>query len=241
MKRYVVPHAVLAQDLVPLIAHDLRTPVTAIKGYSQLVLRQPTLPPNVGGYLASVVDEANQIASLIDDLVVVSQIERGNIDCHPGVVDLGRLVRRVADTPVLSAHATTLTVESSAETVLAFCDPEMTRRAVARLVQCAVKYYGSNEAGLIGVQSDGDECFVWVASQSARSLELSMNGRLNLDDIFAAPDDDLGRRDLRMYICARLAELQNGYVLGSTGASEGCHFYLVLPSGSAIATQPSGG
>jgi len=241
MKRYVVPHAVLAQDLVPLIAHDLRTPVTAIKGYSQLVLRQAALPPQIGGYLASVVDEANQIASLIDDLVLVSQIERGAVVCQLGVVDLERVVRRLLDGHVPTVQATTLTFSPSKETVLAYCDPDLIRRAVSRLLQFALKYCRSNESGYLGVRNDGDQCFVWIATRPAVTNGSTTSSPTNLPDTSTAPDDDLGRRDLRMYICARLAELQNGSVLGTTGSGEGSVFYLTLPSGSKLATPTKGG
>lgn len=241
MKRYVVPQTVLAQDLVPLIAHDLRTPVTAIKGYSQLVLRQSALPPQIGGYLASVVDEANQIASLIDDLVLVSQIERGTISCQPAAVDLGRLVTRVTDGHVLRGHATTMMLENSSETVLARCDPDLTRRAVTRLIQFAIKYCRSNEAGQIGVGRDGAESFVWIATRPTPTNGSVAPSLTNLPDTSAAADEDLGRRDLRMYICARLAELQSGSVIGSTGQGEGSFFYLVFPSGSTLAPPTIGG
>src|SRR5207302_1388786 len=44
MKRYLVPQGVQAQDLIAMTVHDLRTPVTAIKGFGQLALRQLDLP-----------------------------------------------------------------------------------------------------------------------------------------------------------------------------------------------------
>jgi light-regulated signal transduction histidine kinase (bacteriophytochrome) len=241
MKRFPVPHGVLAQDLVPLIAHDLRPPITAIKDYGQLVLRQGALPPKVETYLSSLVDEANHMASLIDDLVLVSQLERGEVPVQPGLVDLTRLLRRVTDGPVLSRHQTTPTLCDASESVVAYCDPNVTRRAIVRFIQCAVKYSRMNESCQVGTRRDGKESIVWVGARTKYGNGSTPPSTLSLHDSASMPDEDLSRHDLRTYICAKLAELQGGYVLGDTRLASGDQFCLVLPSGPGFVVGRSGG
>ena len=87
MKRYLVPQGVQAQDLIAMTVHDLRTPVTAIKGFGQLALRQLDLPAAARLHLDMVVNETNRIAALIDDLVFLASLEHGDEVAHPAVVD----------------------------------------------------------------------------------------------------------------------------------------------------------
>src|SRR5262249_39836115 len=95
MKRVSVRLGESSFDLVPLIAHDLRTPITAIKGLSQLALRRPDLPDSTANYLSAVVEEANQIAALVDDLVLVRRLERGEVPAIRSKVDLNSLLRGI--------------------------------------------------------------------------------------------------------------------------------------------------
>ena len=92
MQRFRVPSGMSAQDILPLITHDLRQPVTAIKGCSQLALRQLDASPRVNHLLSTIVEEVNHLAALLEDLALVSRIERGLLPIPAGSVNLGELV-----------------------------------------------------------------------------------------------------------------------------------------------------
>jgi K+-sensing histidine kinase KdpD len=239
MNRYVLPPTIPAQDLIPMIAHDLRTPITGIKGYTQLALRQSALPARVEGYLESVLDEANQLASLLEDLVLVNQCERGVVAIHPTTVDLGQLVARVPTAAELKYHQPRAAANSSANPIVAYCDPELTQRALNRLVEFAVKYCRSSDAGQIGTYVNDERSYVWIATHPGSENGSALPRFLVRSD--STDDDELGRHDLRLFICVRLAELQNGSVVCGAGPGESRIFYLALPSGSYLATPARGG
>src|SRR5579884_1322450 len=98
MKRYAVPRGVQAQDLIAMTVHDLRTPVTAIKGFSQLALRKKDLPPDVRPYLDMIVGETNRVSALIDDLVLLARLEQGEESVRLEPVDLSERLDAVART-----------------------------------------------------------------------------------------------------------------------------------------------
>jgi signal transduction histidine kinase len=239
MNRYVLPPTIPAQDLIPMIAHDLRTPITGIKGYTQLALRQSALPARVEAYLESVLDEANQLASLLEDLVLVNQCEREVVAIHPTMVDLGQLVTRVSTATELKYYPARSAANGGAQVVAAYCDPELTQRALTRLAEFAVKYCRSSDAGQIGTYKDDERSYVWIATQPDPENGSALPRFLVRSD--STDDHELGRHDLRLFICVRLAELQSGSVVCGAGPGDSRIFYLALPSGSYLATPARGG
>lgn len=77
-------------DLFELLAHQLRTPLTSIKGFAQLLLRraQGTGNENVAKYLDTVLHEANRLSVLVTNVLEISQLEQALIDTRPHTLDL---------------------------------------------------------------------------------------------------------------------------------------------------------
>src|SRR5206468_1108008 len=101
---------------------------------------QAAVPTRVAGYLSSVVAEANNAATLIDDLVLVNQIERGEVNLRPTEIDLGQMLRQVATSHLPEGYAARLAVDAPKERIAAYGDPEATRRAIVSLLHVAVRF-----------------------------------------------------------------------------------------------------
>jgi hypothetical protein len=88
-------------DLFELLAHQLRTPLTSIKGFAQLMLRrsQSSGNENATKYLETVLHEANRLSTLVTNVLDISQLERALIDTTPHPLDLGAVLRMLATHP----------------------------------------------------------------------------------------------------------------------------------------------
>jgi signal transduction histidine kinase len=211
-----------------MIAHDLRTPVAAIKGFSQLVLRQSDVPPKVGRYVASVVDEANHLAALIDDLLLLNRLEQGVVRSQSRTVKLDELLEVVLVRTTHWATALRLATPSSAATPVARCDPVLTERAIANLLHASLKYCHRGEGGLIGSRASPDGPLVWVAAPALVGDTYSEE-RVDAEDTHIATSaEDLNPTNLSLYLCAQLTEIQGGQLLGDVSPG-GARFWLVLP------------
>ncbi len=229
MKRISMRAGDQSFDLMPLIAHDLRTPITAIKGLSQLALRRSDLPAPAAHYLATVVEEANQIASLVDDLVLSSRLEHGEVEPRPSNVDLDRLIWSVVDNPVnLDGTSRPLVVPSSGG-IVSLVDAHLTARAIMRLLHVAARLARSDESIHIGAchTSAGPE--IWISSHSNTSHTIDSFNHENGNGVVRGHRIDRIGPNLGILLATRLVEAQGGRVLSDDSPDGSARFHVVLP------------
>lgn len=94
-------------DLLGLMAHQLRTPLTTIKGFAQLMLRRSLANENSTNtkYAETVVREANRLAVMVDNVLDMERLEATVMDGTQRPFDLRELLRTLADDPELAQAA----------------------------------------------------------------------------------------------------------------------------------------
>ena len=234
MKRYLVPQGVQAQDLIAMTVHDLRTPVTAIKGFGQLALRQLDLPAAARQHLDMVVNETNRIAALIDDLVLLASLEHGDEVAHPAVVNLAQLLDGVIQDASRTGLAGRCALASDVRPIRAVCDPALLERAVANLIRYALKYSSKGEPVLLATRLTPEGPAIVVSSDCGREnghhAGRSVNGRTGHEDPELFVPGDLNPRGLGMYISAKLIDIQHGQLWIDTGIGTDARILVVLSS-----------
>lgn len=80
-----------------LAAHEMRTPLVSIKGYTDLILNRYTeeVSERVEGILRIVAGNANRLIDLTDDLLTLRQLEGGELDIHPQPIYTGKIIEDV--------------------------------------------------------------------------------------------------------------------------------------------------
>src|SRR5258706_148251 len=82
----------LKDDFVATVSHDLRTPLTSIRAFSQILRDNPDLDPaERARQLGIVIKESERLTRLINQILDVSKLESGNVEWHPGRVDMKEL------------------------------------------------------------------------------------------------------------------------------------------------------
>lgn len=241
MKRFLVPQGSPAPDLIPMIAHDLRTPVAAIKGFSQLVLRQSDVPPKVGRYVSSVVDEANRLATLIDDLVLLNRVEQGSVQVNPSTLDLDELLECILAPQKNVEPPVRLVTSSRAMRPIAWCDPQLTERAIVNLLRVAGKYCQRGESALVGSRESPYGSVIWVSTPTS-GADAREDDDLDPEAVdLVTSADDLSPRNLSLYLCSQFMEVQGGQLLGDVSPGGGARFLLVLPTSQGHDEESEGG
>ena len=94
-------------DLLGLMAHQLRTPLTTIKGFAQLMLRRSLANENSTNtkYAETVVREANRLAVMVDNVLDMERLEATVMEGAQRPFDLRELLRTLADEPELAQAA----------------------------------------------------------------------------------------------------------------------------------------
>ncbi len=131
-------------DFVSMLGRELRTPVTSIVGYIEM-LQEGTagmVTREQARLLDSVRGNGERLLALIEDLLTLSQIESGTFDLERSAVDLRTVVDRARDTlgPMLAGRYLDVRFDVPDEPVPVLGDPGQLERVVVNLVDNAVKF-----------------------------------------------------------------------------------------------------
>jgi len=116
-------------DRIRQLLHELRTPVTAVQGYAEVIQQQlfgPT-PNEYRALAAAIAADAARILAGFDELDRLARFETGALGIDPGEADLAQLVRRILDqiAPVLAAREAGIALKLAPDaSLLAGCDAE---------------------------------------------------------------------------------------------------------------------
>ena len=133
----------LRDEFLAAAAHDLKTPLTALKGQLQLIRRR--LGDAAAPAVAHSLDEADRasqrMADLVNELLDLARVQSGQtIPLEREEVDLVALVRAVAESAARQAPRHEISVDAKTPSLVGRWDPRRIERALTNLVSNAVKY-----------------------------------------------------------------------------------------------------
>ena len=139
----------LRDDFLSAAAHDLKTPLTSVKGHLQLVRRRlgDSVAPGVAASLDQVEHSTARMTDLINELLDVARLQSGQtLSLNRREMDLVALARTVADAAARQAPRHSIEVVAEVPTLIGIWDRARIERALTNLMSNAVKYSpGSGE------------------------------------------------------------------------------------------------
>lgn len=231
----------LKDDFVSITSHELRTPMTAIRGYAWMALHRSgiNLPENAQKYLIRILLSTERLINLVNDMLNISRIESGRIEIKPEPVDIVALCKDIAD-EVYYSKSTEKNIkfqllEQSLPKV--FADPEKLRQVVLNIVGNALKF--SPRGGKITISFFTDGRYVETSiKDEGPGMSREDMGKLfqkfgRLDNSYTAAATS-GGTGLGLYISRSLVTLMHGRIWAqSEGPGKGATFGFALPVASA--------
>jgi signal transduction histidine kinase len=218
------------------VSHDLRTPLGAISGFTELIqmgARGPVTADQVTD-LARIKNASSYLLRLIDDVLMVARLERER-PLWLTSVEVGPLLEEVRGLCVLQAESQGLSlVVARAEGLRATADRERLQQILLNLITNAIKF--SSRGGSITITCDGDDGLINIRVADtgrgiqARDLERVFEPFLQIDPSpVASTANGVG---LGLSISRDLARTMNGDLTVQSSVSIGSTFTLRLPSAS---------
>ena len=150
-----------AEAFLAVMSHELRTPITSIYGTATVIARDPHRA-DVAELVADVVDEAERLRRITDDLLVLSGVERGLIQLAPEPVMLQRALREPLADVGRRYPSARFDVQVPASLPAVVADTTALRQVLYNLLSNAAKYAGADGPITVDATQVGDDVDVAV-------------------------------------------------------------------------------
>jgi len=230
-------------EFISVVSHELKIPMTSIKGYSDLMIAGATGPvtDQQKEFLKTIRNNISRMAILVSDLTDISRIESGNLRLEPAMVNAKTVIEDVAKLAMTQVEQKkqSIQVEIPEDLPMVWYDKNRLSQVMTNLVSNANKY--TQEGGQITVQAsrtthacDGQE------AQDVIQVKVQDNGfGMTLEDqeklfskFFRSPDDQIRAAPgtgLGLSITKNLIELQQGCIWFESEYRKGTAFYFTIP------------
>lgn len=219
-------------DLISTVAHELRSPLTSVKGFTATLLAKwdRFSDEQKKVMLETVNSDADRVTRLLADLLDVSRIDAGRLELHRQVLHLERAVLKCFDGRIAAGEPPdrfVCTVEGELPEM--WGDPDKIDQVFGNLVENALKY-GAGTVTVAIVAIDGGAQVTVTDEGEGIPAEL-------LPRVFTKfwRRGDGGRRSgtgLGLYITKGLIEAHGGEITASRAPSGGAQFRFTLPAGT---------
>ncbi len=152
------------RSFVASVSHELRSPLTCIRGYIE-GMQDGTIPPEEQGpYLEIVLQETNRLTALVNDLLDLSRIESGKVALKPEVFDINELARLSVIKFERRIEEKNLNVEVHLreEPLLVRADRDRIAQVLTNLIDNAIKFLPEGGLLALSAREAGRECLVSV-------------------------------------------------------------------------------
>lgn len=221
-------------------AHQLRTPLTAIRTTAELALSKAEPASDQQDALVSILEDVERLSRMTEQLLFLSRLDAEHLRDEFAEVDLSDIARKVHEAyrPVAESEGIGLHLDV-AEDCRAYGGETLLLEAVMNLVDNAVKWAGRD--GTVSIQTTRDGRTVGLrVTDSGPGLDEAF--KLHAFEPFSRhPSATYEGNGLGLSIASDVVRLHDGHLTVETGPSGGASFLLVLPaarSTGAITVQP---
>ena len=227
----------LKSEFVAIVAHDFRKPLMAIRGFAELVLEEPDLPPEARQeFMRTVINETDQLANLANDTLLITRMETGEFEFRWSEIDLGPFI--LDSVPLgLSDHSVLMDVPADFPRIVA--DPDRLRQVLNNLTTNAVKYSPEGGSILVRCRQRGSEHVVIEVVDHGLGIPEDQVGRLfqKFSRVRSDPHMAVQGTGLGLYICRLLIEGMGGQIWVESEVGRGSTFGFVLPIDARAAAR----
>ncbi|MBQ1435379.1 MAG: response regulator [Clostridia bacterium] len=224
-------------DFLANMSHDIRTPMNAIVGYTNIAKSHEDIPDAVMDVLNKIGSSSHFLLSLINDVLDISKIESGKMQLSPGRCDLNDIFRRIEDITALQAKNKSLKIAYDRSTIrhtLVEGDELRIEQVLINIISNAIKYTPEGKTVDIIAEEEPGEGGKNMYTFIVRDTAIGIN-REYLPYIFESFTREekttvnrIQGTGLGLAITARVVELMGGAISVKSEPGEGTEFTVKL-------------
>ena len=219
-------------DVISLVSHEMRTPLTAIQGMTELLAEYDVGPERRREMNLAINDEVKRLARMISEYLDITRLESGVTVLRPSPLHLETLIEHVLVMldPVAGQRGIRLVRNFAAGLPALVGDADLLSRAVENLVSNAIKYSPGGTDVTVSASNDDSAFSIQVADQGYGIPEAGL-ARI-FEKFYRVPrvqDADVPGTGLGLSLVREIAELHGGSVTVRSEVNAGSTFTLRLP------------
>ena len=232
----------LKDDFVSLASHELRTPMTAIKSYTWLVLNNKAGPldPKAKEYIDRVYQSSERLIHLVNDMLDISRIESGRVQLRIVPFDVSKLFEDIKNEFQARVAEKSLMLETTCDTTITVQgDREKIHQVLENLIGNSLKF--TPPEGKIVVSAKRVDSTIEVSvHDTGKGIDPQDKQRLFkkfgsiTTSLISIPEKSTG---LGLYICKQYVELHGGKIWAESQEGKGSTFTFTLPIAPPVSSQ----
>ena len=221
----------MRQEFFSNVSHELKTPMTSIRGYSELletgVINDKDASKKA---LDKIHDEVNNMSTLINDILMISRLENKDVDVIKHPVHLTPLVDEIIDTMQVEIDKKHLQVDKELEDITYTSNHQHMHQLLSNLITNAIKYNVDGGKIIIKSYQFGRNIIIEV-SDTGRGISKIDQGRV-FERFFRCDqgrDKETGETGLGLAIVKHIVQYYQGNITLTSKLHEGTTFKVTLP------------
>lgn len=213
-----------------MIAHELRAPLTAIKGYASM-LDEKVQDAEHKKYAFRIKESSERLIAIVNDLLDVARIQSGKLSVEKSEINISKVVNTVLDELAITASEKEISFSRNGTTEdhMALADAKRLHQALTNLVSNAVKY---TEKGVIAISVEDRHAFVEIRVKDT-GMGISAEDQKKLfAPFFRVNDRNVNKTTgtgLGMWITKELIELMDAKIGVESIKGVGTHVVITIP------------
>jgi signal transduction histidine kinase len=220
----------MGKDFVANASHELRTPITIIKGFTETLQDLPELPRDmVVDITEKIVRNCQRMDNLVKNLLTLADLEN-LLDSRFQECDLVALAETCRQVVLAVYETAQITIEKSNESIAVAADPDILELAIINLLDNAAKYSNPPAKITIKLEQEGDEACVSITD---RGIGIPPADLEHIFERFYTVDKARSRRwggaGLGLSIVRTIVEKHHGTISVTSVVDEGTTFSIRMP------------
>ena len=221
----------MRQEFFSNVSHELKTPMTSIRGYSELletgVINDEQAAKKA---LDKIHTEVDNMSNLINDILMISRLENKDVDVIKHPVHIEPLVNEIIDTMQVEIDKRNLTVYKDINDIIYLSNHQHMHQLLSNLITNAIKY--NKKDGSITIKAyEAEHNIVIEVSDTGRGISKIDQGRV-FERFFRCDegrDKETGGTGLGLAIVKHIVHYYQGNIVLTSKLDEGTTFKIILP------------
>ncbi len=217
-------------EFIGVISHELKNPLTSIKGYAEIIQRQTTKKGDkkLAEYAARIDQQIKNVIEMINEMMDITKIETGRLTFEDNIFNISELIKEIVSDQQVTTITHKISLQCKADKFITG-DRYRIGQVLTNIISNAIKY--SPNANKVHVKSENKRKGVLISVQDF-GPGISKEDQIKLFDPFfrASGTKSAKGTGIGLFISDRIVERHKGKIWVDSKFGKGTIFYLFLPT-----------